>query len=142
AAQLVDFRTSQARGANRLATASIRFTNKSDRPLTLAYVDGSGAAIDDAGNRYTIQDARSGVQGIGTITRNPSNPTFTLAPGESAEARFTTQHYVSGVAGTVFDFDVSIREIEPTAGDGHRLGRENVVRYSGLRDGMKSASLA
>lgn len=142
AAQLVEFRLSEGSSANRFATATIRFTNKSDKPLTLAYVDGSGVAIDDAGNRFTIQNARTDVQGIGTVTRNQFDPTFTLDPGESAEARFATRVFVRGVMGTVFSFDVAIREIDAAPGGTHKLGRENLVRYTGLRDGIAGVPLA
>lgn len=142
ASQLVEFRLSEGGSLNRFATATIRFTNKSNKPLTLAYVEGSGVAIDDAGNRFTIQNSRTDVQGIGTVSRNQFDPTFSLEPGESAEARFATRAFVRGVMGTVFSFDVAIREIDTTPGGGHKLGRENLVRYTGLRDGMKGAALA
>jgi hypothetical protein len=142
AAEMAEFRFSRASNSYRMVTATIRFTNKSDKPLTLAYVDGTGIAIDDAGNRYTVQSARTDVQGIGTVTRRQFDPTFTLAPGESSEARFTVRHFLKGVQGTVFDFDVAIREIDATPGGGHQLGRENLLRYSGLRDGMTAPRAA
>ncbi|MCA1979883.1 MAG: DUF4232 domain-containing protein, partial [Thiobacillus sp.] len=142
AAEMAEFRFSRAVNSYRMVTATLRFTNKSDAPLTLAYVDGSAVAIDDAGNRYVVQNTRTEVQGIGIVTRNRFDPTFTLAPGESAEARVTVRHFLKGVQGTVFDFDVAIREIEPTPGGGYKLGRENLLRYSGLRDGMAAAPRA
>lgn len=142
AANLVDFRTIKTNNAYRLANTTIRFTNKTEQVLILGYVDGSARVIDDQGNRYQIQSNRTDLKGLGVVTRNQFDPTFTLGPGESAEAVITTRWFSrSAIIGTVFDFDAAIREIEKTPG-GHKLGREHVIRFSGLRDGMRGAPVA
>src|SRR4051794_15801718 len=75
-----DFRVS-TQGRTRLLTFTVRFRNKTDRVLRLAYVRGSGVAIDDQGNRYTVPSPQS-VRAIGEITDNSFDPKFALAPGE------------------------------------------------------------
>src|SRR5215210_3206217 len=51
-AAVTDFRVSPAEYGGRLITATVRFTNRLDRPLTLGYVAGSGVSLDDQGNRH------------------------------------------------------------------------------------------
>ena len=55
-----NFRTSVS-GGSRLITLTLKVRNKLTRPLTLAYVDGSGIGTDDRGNRYTA--LKQGIQG-------------------------------------------------------------------------------
>lgn len=136
-AQVTDFRTSVSGGV-RLATATIRFRNKTDRPLALGYVQGSGVLTDDQGNRYEI-DGRNGnaVRALGLITRTSYDPKFTLQPGETADARLEFSWYPGRkVAGTIFQMELSAREIDLLAAGQQKLGREHVLQYRGLADGM------
>lgn len=135
-ATIADFRTSIA--ANyRLATARVRIENKTNRPLVLGYPQGSGVVIDDLGNRYAMKDVRA----IGTITGSTFDPKFTLQPGESSEARFEFSWYAGNtIAGTAFEMELAIREIDPVAGNQFRLGREHALRFNGLSDNILAAS--
>lgn len=134
-AAVADFRTSTA-GSNRLVTSTLRFTNRTDRPLVLGYVDGSGIVTDDEGNRYNLVDVRA----LGTINRSTFDPKFTLQPGESADARLEFRWYAGqSIAGTRFLLDLAVREIDPVAGGQHRLGREHSLNYRNLGDGGLAA---
>lgn len=137
-AQLTDFRTS-AQGNNRKLLASVTFENKTDRPLIIGYVTGSGLSLDEHGNRYTISS--DGVRGIGTIERNQFDPRFTLQPGERADARFELGWYAANqIAGVEFQMELAVREIDAVTGNQYRLGREHLVRFNGLRDGLSAAA--
>jgi len=142
AASVTDFRTS-ASGYSRLATATVRIRNKTDRPLVLGYVQGSGVVIDELGNRYAIdtRDANN-VRAIGVITRTTFDPKFTLQPGESSDARFQFSWYAGKKAiGTVFQLEATLREIDPAAGTQMKLGREHVVQFHTLTDGALAAKV-
>ncbi len=109
AVTITDFRASLAQPA-KVLTATTRFQNKSGEGVVLAYVPGSGAAIDERGNRYVINDAD--VRGIGAITSRAVDDKFELAPGQAADARFTF-HWNAGraVYGTTFDVELTVREV-------------------------------
>jgi hypothetical protein len=142
-ATLSEFRSIQAAGASMQATATIRFRNKTDKPLILGYVDGSGVALDEQGNRFSIPSARTGVRGIGVITSREFDSKFSLAPGEQADARFELQAYSQNpIYGTIFNFDIAVREIDPVAGNQLKLGREHSFGYSGLTNGLKGTPAA
>ncbi len=136
AATLNDFRTSTY-GNNRRLTATVSFFNKTDRPLILGYVDDSGVALDEHGNRYTVSGAGSGaVRGIGEIQRNTFDPKFILQPGERSDARFELNWFAgNSIAGITFGLDLAIREIDSVTGNQYRLGREHSLRFPNLRDG-------
>jgi hypothetical protein len=134
---VTDFRTSAA-GYTRLAAATVRFRNKTDRPLVLGYMHGSGVVIDDLGHRYAI-DTRDGnnVRAIGVITGSTFDPKFTLQPGESSDARFQFSWYAgNNAAGTAYQLELTIREIDSVAGPQYKLGREHAIQFRGLADGM------
>ncbi len=139
-ASVTDFRTS-ASGSSRLAAATVRVRNKTDRPLVLGYVQGSGVVIDELGNRYSIdtRDANN-VRAIGVITRSTFDPKFTLQPSESSDARFQFSWYAGNkTIGTVFQLEVTLREIDPAAGTQMKLGREHVLQFHTLTDGTLAA---
>jgi hypothetical protein len=146
AATVVDFRTSTrgTRGQTRLATATVRFQNKSDQPLILGYVQGSGIITDENGNRYVVY-GQDGVRGIGEIRRNLVDPKFALHPGEASDARFELawNPMQRDIIGIRFELDLTIREIEPVSGSQFRLGREHAIGFSGLgRDGVSAPATA
>ncbi|HEU4484572.1 MAG TPA: hypothetical protein VFR96_03710 [Povalibacter sp.] len=135
-ATVTDFRTSISR-TQRIASAVVHLQNRSDRPLTLAYVSGSGVVIDDQGNRYGVDDFRNGnaVRAIGIIKRNTFDPKFTLQPGESGDARFEFNWYPGqSIVGTVFQMELTIREIDALAGGQQKLGREHALQFQQLTD--------
>ncbi|MBX3638514.1 MAG: hypothetical protein KF683_24355 [Rubrivivax sp.] len=135
-ATVTDFRVSPNTLGNRPINLSVRFTNRSDRPLVLGYVAGSAAAHDDRGNKYTLQNSAK-LTGIGIVERNRFDPKFTLAPGESADARMEINFHVGRnvAVGTAFDLEMSVREIDALPGNQFRLGREHALSWQSLAHG-------
>jgi hypothetical protein len=126
--QVTDLRNSKS-GRYRVVTATLRFRNKLDRPLILGYVNGSGVVTDDLGNRYVI--GGNGVRGIGVLGGNNVDTKFTLAPGETSEARFEYSWEPGrAIVGTRYDMDLTVREVDPIAGNQFKLGRERVLHFA------------
>jgi hypothetical protein len=141
-AAVTDFRISPAAQGGRLITATVQFLNRTDRPLTIGYVDGSGVSIDDQGNRYVVYGNGS-VRGIGEIRGNGFDPKFTLRPGETSDARFELLFRPSTrdqILGTSYDLDLTVRLIEPLAGGQFRLGREHSLHFRGFGTGGTTAA--
>jgi hypothetical protein len=135
-ASVTDFRTSQQDRGTRLLTTTVRFQNKTTRPLILGYVQNSGIATDDQGNRFVVY-GKSAVRGIGEISSS-FDPKFVLQPGEASDARF---EYVfrmpnaNTILGTKYDVELAVREINPVAGNQFRLGREHAIQFRGFGPG-------
>jgi hypothetical protein len=81
---VVEFRAS-LQGYWKVLTVTLRFRNKLGRPVVLGYVQASGGATDDRGNRYAVKDSE--VRGIGLIAGKPDDK-FVLSPGRRV-TRFT-----------------------------------------------------
>jgi len=142
AVTITDFRTS-ANGREKLVTATIRFTNKLNRPLVIGLVQNSPIAIDDQGNRYVLN--ASTVRGLGLIGSNNSfDPKFTLQPGESADARvdLVFQGSSNVIYGTSWEFSLALREIDPAGVNQYRMGRESSLRFDGLVNRMVGSTVA
>ncbi len=135
-ATITEFRVSPNTVGNRPVQLAIRFTNRSAEPLVLGYVDRTATAHDDRGHAYTLQNSRK-LTGIGRIERQRFDPKFTLAPGESGDARMELNFFVDRnvVVGTAFDLALSVREIDPLPGQQYRLGREHALSWQSLRHG-------
>jgi hypothetical protein len=134
--QVTDFRTS-IKGTQRAVTATLRLQNRTDRPLTLTYASGSGVVIDDQGNRYGVDDFRNAnaVRAIGIINRHTFDPKFTLQPGESGDARFEFTWYPGkSIVGTIFQMELTVREIDSLAGGQQKPGREHALQFQQLTD--------
>lgn len=130
-ATVTGFRASK-QGANRVLTATVRFENKTGKPLTLGYVSESGVALDELGNRYTVPGANA-VRAIGEISGGNFDPKFTLQPGEGADARFELSWEPGKAkAGDSFELDLAIREITATTADSFRLGQEHALHFASL----------
>jgi hypothetical protein len=139
-ATITEFRVSRNTVGNRPVNVTVRFTNKSAQPLILGYVDKTAAAFDDRGNKYELQNSQQ-LKGIGRIERNRFDPKFKLAPGESSDARLDVNFFASNViVGTEFDFEMSVREIEPLPANQYRLGREHALSWQHLKDGMRASA--
>lgn len=139
-AQLTDFRTSVA-GRYRVASTTLRFTNHRPSPLILGYVVGSGIITDDQGNRYEIHTGYpNSVRGIGLVNASSYDPKFVLQPAEASDARFEFI-WAPGrnIIGTVFSMSLSVREIEPLPGNQLRLGREHLLQFDSLTNGVRTA---
>lgn len=141
-ATITDFRVSPNTVGNRPITLTVRFTNRTSGPLVLGYVDGTAAAYDDRGNKYELQNSRL-LQGIGIVQRTRFDPKFTLGPGESSDAKLEVNFYARNVVvGTEFDFEMSVREIDPVAGNQFQLGREHALGWQHLRNGARGRAPA
>lgn len=134
AATVTDFRTS-TRDRYKVITATIRFQNKLNRPLILGFVEGSGVATDDQGNRYQLY-GNEAVRAMGIINRQGLDPKFVLEPGQASDARFelTWQARRSDIFGLSFVLELAVREIIPVQGRQYRLGVEHALRIDGLGD--------
>lgn len=138
---VAEFRISQSVGTY-TAVMQLRFVNRSAAPLTLGYVDGSGQLVDDQGNRWTVFGSQ-GVRGIGRIG-SAINASFELQPGEAGEASFELRFMggAGAIRGTRFTPTLAIREIEKLASGQVRLGREYVLRFGAVADGMTTTAPA
>lgn len=140
-ARLSDFRAIEQSG-KRLLIATVKFENKTGQPLTIGYVTGSGTGIDELGNQYTVSGSNA-VRGIGPISGNSLDTRFTLQPGERADARFEMDWKANNqLAGVRFKLEMAVREIDALPGNQHRAGREHLVSFAGLRDGLGAAAPA
>jgi hypothetical protein len=136
---VTNFRTS-VNGTDRIVTLTVHIQNKLNRPLVLGYVDGSGIATDDQGNRYTGYGP--GVRGIGLVTANSFDPKFALQPGESGDARIEMgwRPTRGAIYGTRYEADLALREIDPVTGNQYRLGKEHALHFSGFGQGETTAA--
>ncbi len=138
-ASVTDFRTSQQDRGTRMVTTTVRFQNKTSRPLILGYVQNSGVATDDQGNRFVVYGAAA-VRGIGEISSS-FDPKFVLQPGEASDARFEYVFRIPNantILGTKYDVELAVREINPVAGNQFRLGREHAIQFRGFGPGWTS----
>jgi hypothetical protein len=130
-ATITNFRTS-AQGRNRVVTATVRFDNRTNKPLALGYVRDSGIALDDLGNRYAVAGANA-VRAIGEVVGTTFDPKFVLQPGEGRDARFElTWEPGKEPVGATFELDLAVREIALVTADQYRLGQEHVVHFASL----------
>jgi len=123
-----------AQGGARTVALTLQFRNKSPRPLVVGYLENSGLATDDRGNRYTI--ASGEVAGIGVVSNNSFDPRFVLQPGETGEVSL---QFVSagagGAAGTSWNIEIGIREIDRLSEKQYRLGKTHLLQFKGYRVG-------
>ena len=142
AATITDFRTSalQDGWGTKIIDATMHFQNKTNQPLSLGYVDGSGSALDDRGNRYGLNTNGGGVRGMGVVSGNTMNPQFTLQPGGGGDARFELWwHPGSAIVGQTFEVDLDVREINRVEGNQYVLGNDTLMHYQGLVNGAGTA---
>jgi len=134
-ALVTDFRPGAA-GTASVVSATIRFTNKTPRELVVGYVDGSAVATDDRGNRYAVR--RGSIGGIGTISSSSFDPKFTLQPGTSNDSRFEFEWLPGSPtdrAGTTWDIEFAVREIDLVGTKQYKLGKQHVLQFRGFRQG-------
>jgi hypothetical protein len=132
AATITDFRPSQS-GDWKSVAATVRFQNKSNRPLILGYVRTSSVAVNEAGNRYTITDPKY-VRGVGEIAGTEFDPKFSLAPGQAADARFEFWWRWNGseiIGVRAWDVALTIREVNEVAPGQYRFGQEHSLQFRG-----------
>jgi hypothetical protein len=140
AATITDFRTSTA-GYYKVIDVIVRFQNKTNRPLILAYVAGSGAALDDRGNRYGVGGSNA-LRGIGqSYGGNNFDPKFNIPGGGFGDAQFELI-WAPGqtVYGLTFELNLTVDEINTVEGNQHVLGGEFPLHYRGLSNGVTGAA--
>jgi len=141
-ATITDFRTSAAQSfaGTKLIDMLVHFQNKTNQPLSLAYADGSGYALDDRGNRYGLNTNGGGVRGMGVVSGNNMDPQFTLTPGGAGDARFEYGwNPGSAIVGMTFEVGLDIREINRVEGNQYVLGSDTLMHYTGLVNGSGTA---
>jgi hypothetical protein len=134
AALITDFRPSVYDQNTRVVSATVRFQNKTNRPIVLGYVRNASVAIDEQGNRYTINDANQ-VRGIGEIAGASFDPKFTLQPGEASDARFEYAWRWDGraiIGQRAWDIDLTVREVNEVAPGQYRFGAEHPLQFKGV----------
>jgi len=129
------FRVSPA-GGGRILDVILHFQNKTNQPLSLGYVNGSGSALDDRGNRFGMDAYRGGVRGMGIINGNNMDPKFVLRPGGSADVAFELGWGGGALSGVSYSLDLDIREMNAVEGNQWVLGTETFLHYQGLANGM------
>lgn len=142
-ASVTEFRTSTAGNGAKILDALVHFQNKTNQSISLGYVDGSGGAIDDMGNRFVLSTYNGGVRGIGVVAGNNMDPKFTLPAGGSGDARFELWWAPYGkLAGVNYEMEFSIREMNRVEGNQWTLGDEALIHYQGLANGMGVAPVS
>jgi hypothetical protein len=139
-ATITEFRTSEA-GGLKIIDELVHFQNKTNQPLILGYSDGSASAIDDRGNRFTLNPyGGNGLRGMGVISGNNMDAKFVLQPGTGGDARFELIERLGPLQGVTYETELSIREINRIEGGQFVLGGETLMHYQGLSNGMGVAA--
>jgi len=139
-ATITDFRTSTA-GYYKVIDVGVRFQNKINQPLILAYVAGSGTALDDRGNRYGVGGGNA-LRGIGqAYGGNNFDPKFSLRPGGFGDAQFELL-WAPGQTpyGLTFELNLTVDEINTIEGNQHTMGGEFPLHYRGLANGVTAGA--
>ena len=137
AAMITNFRTSEMRGY-KILDVVVRFRNKTASPLVLGYLQGSGTAVEEKGNRYSVSGT-NGVRGIGQVSGNTFDPKFTLPAGGIGDAQFELAWYPGReIYGFNFTLDLTVDEINSYEGNQHSLGGEFPFHFEGLTNGVSS----
>jgi hypothetical protein len=140
-ATVTEFRTSTDPRGIRIIDAMMHFQNKTNQQISLGYVDGSGSAIDDMGNRLGLNTYNGGVRGMGIVAGNNVDPKFSLPPGGGGDARFELYWAPGGkLSGVNYEMELSIREMNRVEGNQWTLGDETLLHYQGLANGMGVAA--
>ena len=137
AAAITDFRASQYDQTTKAVSATVRFVNKTNRPLLLGYVRTASVAINEAGNRYTIEQPAN-VRGIAEIAGGQFDPKFAVQPGQAADARFEFWWRWDGraiIGQRAWDIDLTVREVNEIAPGQYRFGQEHALQFKALAPG-------
>jgi hypothetical protein len=116
-----------------VVTLSVRFRNKTNQPIVLAYVPQSASMSDNFGNSYRPSNPE--VKGIGTIQGGKADPQFTLRPGESRAATFIQSRALPRAGnqpiGQTYTLTLPITELEVLYnGQQIRTVRENSMTFA------------
>jgi hypothetical protein len=139
-----DFRPSILPDSTRVVSATIKFLNKTNRPMILGYIRTAAVAIDERGNRYTLASSDS-VRGIGEIAGREFDPKFTVQPGQTADTRFEFLWRWNGrdiIGQKAWDIEVAVREAAELAPGQYRFGAEHALQFRGVPPATASVSEA
>ncbi|MGH9644658.1 MAG: hypothetical protein ACRD3Q_19825, partial [Terriglobales bacterium] len=127
----------------KIIDAMMHFQNKTNQPISLGYVDGSGSAMDDMGNRLILNTYNGGVRGMGVLAGNNMDPKFTLGAGGGGDARFEL-YWAPGnrLSGVNYEMELSISEMNRVEGNQLTLGDEALLHYQGLANGVGVAPVS
>jgi hypothetical protein len=142
AARVTDFRTSQYDQSTKIVSATIRFVNKTTRPLILGYVRNSAVAINEAGNRYAASSPDN-VRGMGEIAGAQFDPKFTLQPGQASDTRVEMAWRWDGreiIGQRSWNMDMTVREVSEVAPGQYRFGQEHALQFKALVPGNAGAA--
>ena len=140
AATITSFRITTDAAKRQILDLSVRFQNKTAQQLVLGYVNGSGNASDDRGNRL-VPWGPNAYRGLGLVYGATFDPKFSVRPAGVGDAQF--EFYPQGypqVVGFTYTLDLTIAEINTFEGNQHTLGEEFPLHYQGLRNGSASVS--
>jgi len=140
AATITAFRTSTNASNYKIVDTTVRFQNKTNQQLVLGYVNQSGLATDDRGNR-SVPWGPNAYRGIGLVAGTNFDPKFTVRPGGWADAQF--ELVLQGwppVIGFNYILDLTVAEINTFEGNQHTLGSEFPLHFQGLANGVGAAS--
>jgi hypothetical protein len=142
-ATVTQFRVSNDPRGYKIIDAMMHFQNKTTQAISLGYVDGSGSAIDDMGNRLVLNTNNGGVRGMGVVAGNNMDPKFTLPPGGGGDARFELYWAGGGkLSGVNYEMELSLREMNRVEGNQWTLGDESLIHYQGLANGQGVAAVS
>jgi len=142
AARVTDFRTSQYDQNTKIVSATIRFVNKTTRPLILGHVRNSAVAINEAGNRYAASSPDH-VRGMGEIAGAQFDPKFTLQPGQASDTRVEMTWRWDGreiIGQRSWNMDWTVREVSEVAPGQYRFGQEHALQFKALVPGNAGAA--
>jgi hypothetical protein len=118
----------------KIIDVTVRFQNKTTQAVVLAYVDHSGLATDDRGNR-SIPWGPNAYRGIGLVSGTTFDPKLVVRPGAWGDAQFElVQQGTPPVTGMSYVLDLTIDEINNSGGQ-PTLGGEFPVHFEGLVNG-------
>jgi hypothetical protein len=140
AATITSFRITTDAAKRQILDLSIRFQNKTNQQLVLGYVNASGNASDDRGNRL-VPWGPNASRGLGLVYGATFDPKFVVRPAGFGDAQF--EFYPQGypqVVGFTYTLDLSVAEINTFEGNQHTLGEEFPLHFQGLRNGSASIS--
>jgi hypothetical protein len=140
AATVANFRTSATPQGYKIIDTTVRFQNKTNQPLVLGYVNSSGMATDERGNRSIVWGP-NGYRGIGLVAGANFDPKFVVRPGSYADAQF--ELVLQGwpkVIGFTYDLSLTVAEINSFQGNQHTLGGEFPLHFQGLANGASGAA--
>jgi hypothetical protein len=139
-ATVTSFRVSAAANRQKIIDITVRFQNKATHPIILGYVNQSGIATDDRGNR-SVPWGPNAYRGIGLVAGNDFEPKLVIRAAGWGDAQFEfVQQGWPQVVGFTHILDLTVAQIDTLEGNQHTLGGEFPMHFEGLRNGSGATS--